>query len=213
MLEKMVIGSAVESFIVQLMQFLTIQKSMKCAVCHCRGAKLHFFCWPMLGVARFDAFVRRDSWIRNLKTVMNRTSYRPPNSHHDLILVQFRLWESPRGPRQNPVEKRVGFVGQKKRQMFSFSFNSCGTYRVFALNGVQRSSGRVVDVEFFLKCLQMFLVNFWWSIATHFILKTDITSVKLFNLCVVRLEVEPSPHALVTFQVASAALWFKYLYR
>ena len=67
------------------------------AVRHCRGKELGSFCWPMLaaGTEVFGAsheFAERISqmsiFIRIQKAVVDQTGNRPPNSDHDLFLVQ-----------------------------------------------------------------------------------------------------------------------------
>ena len=72
----------------------------------CLGAELGPFYWPMLaaGIEVFRFLVHlisslsillgfTNGFARIQKAVMDQTSSRPPNSDHDLFLVQVWLWE------------------------------------------------------------------------------------------------------------------------
>ena len=73
------------------------------AVRHCHGEELGSFCWPMLaaGTEVFGAsheFAECISQMYNgilriQKAVVDQMGDRPPNSDHDLFLVQVWLWE------------------------------------------------------------------------------------------------------------------------
>ena len=68
------------------------------AVSHCCGEVLGPFCWPVLaaGIAIFGASHRNSlsillrciGFIGIQKTVVDQTGSRPPNSNHDLFLLQ-----------------------------------------------------------------------------------------------------------------------------
>ena len=75
---------------------------VRCAVRHCLGEESGPFCWPVLaaGIAVFGALYRfpehtsRCSGFTGIqKAVVDQTGSRPPNSDHDLFLVQAWLWE------------------------------------------------------------------------------------------------------------------------
>ena len=73
-----------------------------CAVRHCCGEELDPFCWPVLA-AGFAVFVHLINLLSILlrctgftgiqKAIVDQMGSRPPDSDHDLLLVQVWLWE------------------------------------------------------------------------------------------------------------------------
>ena len=93
------VNMADEAELYSTSEVLVVQSAVRC----CRGEELGPFYWPVLtaGIGSFSVhlihllsiLLRCNGFIRIQKAMVDQTGSRPPDSDHDLFLVQSWLWE------------------------------------------------------------------------------------------------------------------------